>query len=67
MLVLSRKCNEEILIGEFGALHRDCRIKVLSIRGGRVRLGIEADPHTPIRRAEVVGRIRSGEEVGDSK
>ena len=67
MLVLSRKCNEKILIGEFGALQRECRITVLSIRGGRVRLGIEADPRTTIRRAEVVGRICSGEEVGDSK
>ena len=67
MLVLSRKCNEEILIGEFGALQRDCRITVLSIRGGRVRLGIEADHRTAIRRSEVVGRIRSGKEVGDSQ
>jgi carbon storage regulator CsrA len=67
MLVLSRKCNEGIWIGEFGALQRACRITVLSIRGGRVKLGIEADPRTAIRRAEVVGRIRSGKEVGDSQ
>ncbi|HVW00807.1 MAG TPA: carbon storage regulator [Planctomycetaceae bacterium] len=47
MLVLSRKAEQEIVIG-------DCRIKVLSIQGGRVRLGIEAAPHIPVYRSELL-------------
>lgn len=56
MLVLSRKCSEGIVIGEGDGLQCDCRIVVLSIRGGRVTLGIEADPRTTVRRAEVLDR-----------
>jgi carbon storage regulator CsrA len=66
MLVLSRKCNEGIVICEPGELQCDCRIRVLSIRGSRVRLGIEADPQTTVRRAEVVVRIRPEGHFGDS-
>ena len=47
MLVLSRKAEQEIVIG-------DCRIKVLSIQGGRVRLGIEAPANVPVHRTEVL-------------
>ena len=66
MLVLSRKCRDGIVICEPGGLLCACRVTVLSIRGGRVRLGIEADPHTTVRRAEVVARIRPAEQFGDS-
>lgn len=47
MLVLTRKLNEEILIdgGEI-------TIRVIDIRGGRVRLGIEAPQHVRIERQE---------------
>lgn len=47
MLVLTRKLNEEILIdgGEIV-------IRVVDIRGGRVRLGIEAPQHVRIERRE---------------
>jgi carbon storage regulator len=47
MLVLSRKDGEQILVGD------DVVIKVLSIAGGRVRVGIEAPRHVPIRRSEL--------------
>jgi carbon storage regulator CsrA len=66
MLVLSRKCNEGIVICEPRGLLCDCRVTVLSIRGRTVRLGIEADRQTTVRRAEVVARIRPDEQVGDS-
>lgn len=47
MLVLSRKSDESILIGDA------IRVRVLAIRGGRVRLGVEAPAHVAIRRAEL--------------
>lgn len=47
MLVLSRKINERILIGD------DIEITVLKTSGGRVKLGINADSFISIRRAEV--------------
>ncbi len=46
MLVLTRKAGEAILIG------RDIRITVAEIRGGQVRLGIEAPLNLPIVRED---------------
>ena len=46
MLVLSRKQNDEILIGD-----RVC-IKVVGVSGNRVRLGISAPADVVIRRGE---------------
>lgn len=47
MLVLSRKENESIVIGD------NITIRVVKISGGRVRLGITADKSVNVRRAEV--------------
>lgn len=47
MLVLSRKLDERILIGD------DVVVTVVSIRGGVVQLGIEAPRHVRIHREEV--------------
>ena len=46
MLILNRKVNEAILIGE------DIRITVIEIRGRQVRLGIEAPAHLSVKRIE---------------
>lgn len=48
MLVLSRKLNERIVIGG------NIEITVVQIRGGRIRLGINAPEHLSIRRQELV-------------
>lgn len=48
MLVLTRKCGEEIEIG--GGI----QIKVLDTSGGRVRLGITAPRDIKVHRSEVV-------------
>jgi len=55
MLVLSRKCNEQIVIGD------DIVVTVVAIRGGTVRIGIEAPPHVTVHRQEVLEAIRAAE------
>jgi carbon storage regulator len=47
MLVLSRKLNERILIGE------NIQVIVVGVRGNHVRLGIEAPPEVAILRDEL--------------
>jgi len=47
MLVLSRKCNEQIRIGN------DIIITLVEIRGDQVRIGIEAPPDVPVHREEI--------------
>ena len=47
MLVLSRKANQSIQIGD------DVVVTVVRIAGGEVRIGIEAPPHVPIIRREL--------------
>ena len=52
MLVLSRRRGEGVTIGP------DVRIVVLGIKGGQVRLGIEAPPKVEVHRDEVHARIQ---------
>lgn len=58
MLVLSRKKNEQIVIGP------DIIITVVEVRGDRVRLGVSAPSHIPVHRNEVLEKIAKG---GDEK
>ena len=53
MLVLSRKAEESMYIGD------DIKITVLDIRGGQVRIGITAPQDVKIHREEVYKRISS--------
>lgn len=48
MLVLSRKCGEEILIDDV------IRLKIMENQNGRVRVGIEASEDIQIIREEVL-------------
>ena len=50
MMIVSRKRNERILIGQ------DIEISVLSIEGDRVRIGIEAPIDVAILRKEILDR-----------
>ena len=51
MLVLSRNTEQTIMIGD------DVEIKVVDIRGGKVRLGITAPQNVSVHRREVYDRI----------
>jgi len=53
MLVLSRKINERIIIGE------NIELEILGIRGGVVRLGIKAPREVSIARHELREKLVS--------
>jgi len=55
MLVLSRKTEEKIRIGD------DIVITVLEVKGNRVRLGIQAPPNCAIVRSELAARAEERE------
>ena len=57
MLVLSRKTDESVVVGEDDGLNRLLKVTVLEIRNGIVRLGFEANDDVPIHRSEVWERI----------
>lgn len=61
MLVLSRKREESILIGD------DIRVMVIEIRGDRVRLGIEAPRSVNVHRQEVYEAIQRERRVEGGK
>lgn len=57
MLVLTRRRGEGLTIGP------DIRVVVLGVKGGQVRLGIEAPQTVEVHRDEVYGRIRDENEL----
>ena len=58
MLVLSRKSRESVVVGGPGGCDRVLKVTVLTVKGGKVRLGFEADPEVQVHRLEVWERIR---------
>ena len=63
MLVLSRKKDEKIVIGD------NISIMVVEIRGDKVRLGIDAPRDVSVHRREVYDAIKRNEQLakeGDS-
>ena len=60
MLVLSRKQNEFIFIGD------DIKVVVVEIRDDKVRLGIDAPRKMPVHREEVAKRIARAEAHADN-
>lgn len=51
MLILTRRANESIMIGD------DITVTVLSIRGNQINLGITAPKKIPVHREEIYKRI----------
>lgn len=55
MLILTRRINERLIIGD------DIIVSVLSVQKSQVRIGIDAPKDLPIHREEVYERIGSKE------
>jgi carbon storage regulator len=58
MLVLTRKSNQSIMIGD------EIEISVLSVMGDKVRIGIQAPRSIPVYRREVYIAIQREREEG---
>jgi len=56
VLVLTRKSNQSIMIGD------DIEISVLAIMGEKVRIGIEAPRSVPVFRREVYVEIQEAQD-----
>lgn len=52
MLILSRKINEKVVIGE------DITVSIIEIRGDQVRIGIDAPKKVKVFRQEVFDAIK---------
>jgi len=59
MLVLTRRIGEEIVIAD------KIRVMIVSVRGDRVRIGIDAPPDISVERLEVHTRRVAGETRDD--
>jgi carbon storage regulator len=61
VLVLTRKSNQSIMIGD------DIEISVLAIMGEKVRIGIEAPRSVPVFRKEVYVEIQAGRDPAEDR
>ncbi len=61
MLVLTRKSNQSIMIGD------EIEVSVLAIMGEKVRIGIEAPRSVPVFRKEVYVEIHQGQGSAEDK
>lgn len=53
MLVLSRKAGESIVIGN------DVVITILEVKGGQIRVGVDAPRNLAVHRAEIYGQVQA--------
>lgn len=51
MLILTRRINEEVMIGD------DIKIRILGVKGNQVRIGIAAPENVSVHREEIYQRI----------
>jgi carbon storage regulator len=54
MLILTRRPQEVLRVGD------NIKVHVLEVKGGQIRLGVEAPREIPVRREEIRVRIKRG-------
>jgi len=59
MLVLTRRIDESVVVGDPDGLDGTVKVTVLSAGHGKVRLGFEVAGDVPVHRSEVWQRIRA--------
>ena len=57
MLVLTRRIGEELRIAD------EIRVKVVAVKGTKVRLGITAPVSVPVARSELIGEDFKGQDA----
>ena len=57
MLILTRRVGESVMIGD------DASVVVLGVKGGQVRLGVQAPKNVPVHREEIYKRIAAEKKV----
>ena len=65
MLVLTRKCQQAVVVEGCGVAAQMLTVTVLQIRGGRVKLGFEVAADALVHRGEIGTRI-NGKDGADS-
>jgi carbon storage regulator len=58
MLILTRRLNETVMVGD------TVTVTVLGVKGGQVRLGINAPKDVAVHREEVYERIQAEQQAG---
>ncbi|MGI9297629.1 MAG: carbon storage regulator CsrA [Gammaproteobacteria bacterium] len=53
MLILTRRNNESIIIGD------DIEIRVLAVKGNQVRIGVSAPKEVAVHREEIYHRVKA--------
>lgn len=53
MLILTRKANETLTIGN------EVTVTILGVKGNQVRIGVNAPKEIPVHREEVYNRIKA--------
>lgn len=59
MLVLTRKIQQSVVVGDAEGFGQMLKVTVLDVNGGKVKLGFEVDKDIPIHRSEVWERIHA--------
>lgn len=67
MLVLTRKCQEVVVVAGADGFNVLLKLTVLGIENGNVRLGFEAADDVPVHRLEVWEKIRAAAQLGPTK
>ena len=61
MLILTRKVDESIIIGD------NITLTVLSVKGKQIQIGVDAPPDIKVHREEVYDRIRENEAIAKAE